>query len=309
MASDLGAHRTPPPGTAGRPRPRAAHPDRHRGQLPGGHRGRRHPRQRRYLAHHARTDQPAAPPRRRHRHRLPRRGAPTRPAPRTAAISTTSWTRLFAPPRSRSRTRASASNIARIPTPVAVQADPDRLREILDNLLGNALRHTPPGGAVTVTTTTRPAEVDVSRHRHRRRHRRRAPEPPVRPVLPGRPGPQPARRGQRDRADHRPRPGPGSRRQPPREQRRRWSRGRPHPHPTQTPPARPRPRAHPRDRRQVHPWRRVIIASLLAKQGAGSPLSPGGRAAHAGACGPRLGEPLPKGPAGYRTYQATQHRR
>ena len=48
------------------------------------------------------------------------------------------------------------------PTPVAVQADPDRLREILDNLLGNALRHTPPTGAVTVTTTTRPHEVDVS---------------------------------------------------------------------------------------------------------------------------------------------------
>jgi two-component system, OmpR family, sensor histidine kinase BaeS len=47
-------------------------------------------------------------------------------------------------------------------TPVAVSADPDRLREILDNLLGNALRHTPPAGTVTVTTTTRPHEVDVS---------------------------------------------------------------------------------------------------------------------------------------------------
>jgi two-component system sensor histidine kinase BaeS len=47
-------------------------------------------------------------------------------------------------------------------TPVAVQADPDRLREILENLLGNALRHTPPGGTVTVTTSRRPHEVDVT---------------------------------------------------------------------------------------------------------------------------------------------------
>jgi two-component system sensor histidine kinase BaeS len=34
-----------------------------------------------------------------------------------------------------------------------VEADPDRLREVLDNLLTNALRHTAPGGTVTVTTT------------------------------------------------------------------------------------------------------------------------------------------------------------
>jgi two-component system sensor histidine kinase BaeS len=37
-----------------------------------------------------------------------------------------------------------------------VEADPDRLREVLDNLLANALRHTPPGGTVTVATTTGP---------------------------------------------------------------------------------------------------------------------------------------------------------
>jgi signal transduction histidine kinase len=50
----------------------------------------------------------------------------------------------------------------RHPGPVTVRADPDRLREILDNLLGNALRHTPPGGTVSVTTTSRPDEVDVT---------------------------------------------------------------------------------------------------------------------------------------------------
>jgi signal transduction histidine kinase len=50
----------------------------------------------------------------------------------------------------------------RHPTQVAVRADPDRLREILDNLLSNALRHTPPGGTVTVSTTSRPPDAAVT---------------------------------------------------------------------------------------------------------------------------------------------------
>lgn len=32
------------------------------------------------------------------------------------------------------------------PTPITLDADPDRLQQILYNLIGNALRHTPPGG-------------------------------------------------------------------------------------------------------------------------------------------------------------------
>jgi signal transduction histidine kinase len=43
-----------------------------------------------------------------------------------------------------------------------VHADPDRLREILDNLLSNALRHTPRGGQVTVTLLNRPGRAEVS---------------------------------------------------------------------------------------------------------------------------------------------------
>jgi len=36
-------------------------------------------------------------------------------------------------------------------TPAAVEADPVRLQQILGNLLGNAVRHTPSGGRITVT--------------------------------------------------------------------------------------------------------------------------------------------------------------
>ncbi len=48
------------------------------------------------------------------------------------------------------------------PARATVEADPDRLREILDNLLGNALRHTPPAGAVIITAVARSDEVDVA---------------------------------------------------------------------------------------------------------------------------------------------------
>jgi signal transduction histidine kinase len=42
------------------------------------------------------------------------------------------------------------------PEPVIVFADGPRLRQVIDNLIGNALRHTPPGTAVTVTVDATP---------------------------------------------------------------------------------------------------------------------------------------------------------
>jgi two-component system, OmpR family, sensor kinase len=40
--------------------------------------------------------------------------------------------------------------------PVIVDADAERLRQIIDNLIGNAIQHTPPGSPVTVTVTSEP---------------------------------------------------------------------------------------------------------------------------------------------------------
>jgi two-component system OmpR family sensor kinase len=40
--------------------------------------------------------------------------------------------------------------------PVIVDADMERLRQVIDNLIGNALQHTPPGTPVTVTVSSEP---------------------------------------------------------------------------------------------------------------------------------------------------------
>jgi signal transduction histidine kinase len=50
----------------------------------------------------------------------------------------------------------------RAPIAAGVQADPDRCQEILHNLLNNAVRHTPPGGTVTVAATTAGGRVRIS---------------------------------------------------------------------------------------------------------------------------------------------------
>lgn len=55
---------------------------------------------------------------------------------------------------------AGVTLVARTDPRVRVLADPGRVRQALDNLLVNALRHTPPGGTVTVTAA--PGELSVA---------------------------------------------------------------------------------------------------------------------------------------------------
>ena len=42
------------------------------------------------------------------------------------------------------------------------RADPERLAQVLRNLLANALRHTPPGGAINASASSRPGWIEVS---------------------------------------------------------------------------------------------------------------------------------------------------
>ena len=46
--------------------------------------------------------------------------------------------------------------------PVIVDADADRLRQVIDNLIGNAIQHTPPASPVTVTVTSEPGSVRLT---------------------------------------------------------------------------------------------------------------------------------------------------
>ena len=60
------------------------------------------------------------------------------------------------------------------PEPLWVDADPQRLQQVLSNLLDNAMKYTGPGGRISLAADRRAARGDRERRRHRTRHR-----PPV----------------------------------------------------------------------------------------------------------------------------------
>ena len=56
-----------------------------------------------------------------------------------------------------------------------LELDPMRMRQVIGNLVSNALRHTPPGGSVTVRVRSTPDAVELDGGRHRLRNGRVSP--------------------------------------------------------------------------------------------------------------------------------------
>lgn len=88
------------------------------------------------------------------------------------------------------------------------RVDPRRIRQVLGNLLDNALRYSPPGGTITVTVARVGPEAHVS-VRDQGPGSPRGPPPHLRAVLPG--GQVPLRGGDGPGARHRPGARPRSR--------------------------------------------------------------------------------------------------
>ncbi len=86
---------------------------------------------------------------------------------------------------------------------VVVSADAERLRQVLYNLLANAIKYTPEEGKIEASLERRGAEARAFGARQRHRHFGRASAARLRPLLPRRQIAFAARRRRRSRAEHR----------------------------------------------------------------------------------------------------------
>jgi signal transduction histidine kinase len=86
-----------------------------------------------------------------------RRWQPTRARVDVAGVVGEAWAEFL----DRARARRIKITLAAGGAP-HVTADPDALRQIFTNLFDNALRHTPPGGRITVTAEAGPGGVTIA---------------------------------------------------------------------------------------------------------------------------------------------------
>ena len=70
-------------------------------------------------------------------------------------------------------------------SPVTVTGDPSRLRQLVTNLLDNAIRFTEPGGSVTLRVDAHRGSGDAPGEGYRNRYSGGAPAPHLRAVLSG----------------------------------------------------------------------------------------------------------------------------
>ena len=98
--------------------------------------------------------------------------------------------------------------VTRAPEDLPVMTgDPRAFKQIVLNLVSNAIKFTERGGTVTVSAARRGIAAGAARHRYRRRHRRRRSQADRRSVLPGRQDLSAAARRHRPRAVDREKPG------------------------------------------------------------------------------------------------------
>ena len=134
------------------------------------------------------------------------------PKPATVDIESLAADVLSGMQRAAAARRASRCASTSSRSALAVDADPTALRQVLTNLVDNAVRHTT-AGEVVVQARASNGGVAVSGPGHRRRHPRRAPGPDLRAVLPRRRRPVARRRRYRARPRDREAPRRGARRQ------------------------------------------------------------------------------------------------